>query len=161
MERLRTRRWRRIYISIHVPTRGTTVFPSTQTTNLSFQSTFPRGERQRCVGFGYGWIQFQSTFPQGERLLPVSPLLLIPLFQSTFPRGERQLVDADIARYEAISIHVPTRGTTQQRYNKLAIKNISIHVPTRGTTPLYLLGSSAFRISIHVPTRGTTASVFC
>ena len=35
-----------IQISIHVPTRGTTLDNSAQTTSLIFQSTFPRGERR-------------------------------------------------------------------------------------------------------------------
>ena len=76
-----------------------------------------------------------------------------------------------------ISIHVPTRGTTNGTEKEFSIIGISIHVPTRGTTlPLYPeIPDSDFNpraheghdfgavdyseecaISIHVPTRGTT-----
>ena len=76
-----------------------------------------------------------------------------------------------------ISIHVPTRGTTNDTLCHLATKEISIHVPTRGTTAAKKIRaySDYFNpraheghdrsgspiciidpISIHVPTRGTT-----
>ena len=81
----------RLYdVSIHVPARGTTLFFQPSCFLLSFQSTFPRGERQRCTIIISLFISlFQSTFPRGERpgyLFIISPLYM---FQSTFPRGER------------------------------------------------------------------------
>ena len=57
---------------------------------------------------------------------------------------------------ELISIHVPTRGTTEYCLNKDAVSSISIHVPTRGTTPDAMQVQKVDIISIHVPTRGTT-----
>ena len=64
----------------------------------------------------------------------------------------------EIIKYRKISIHVPTRGTTQQVQTAAPRGGISIHVPTRGTTEClaYLLDQAT--ISIHVPTRGTTTS---
>ena len=84
-------------------------------------------------------------------------------------------VGADI-----ISIHVPTRGTTDTSKShfqsrgfqstfprgerRCAVQvsvhnaNISIHVPTRGTTKTHNCGFSGAIISIHVPTRGTTVT---
>ena len=54
-------------ISIHVPTRGTTV-PDPWPNKISkFQSTFPQGERPPGIRKGMGKRRFQSTFPQGER----------------------------------------------------------------------------------------------
>ena len=37
----------------------------------------------------------------------------------------------------AISIHVPTRGTTRLRQSDVSCEQISIHVPTRGTTAIF------------------------
>ena len=76
-----------------------------------FQSTFPRGERQRSAPWSAHSVVFQSTFPRGERLgaSMIAPFLYhvsihVPargttaiflnhrssfVFQSTFPRGER------------------------------------------------------------------------
>ena len=79
-----------------------------------------------------------------------------------------------------ISIHVPTRGTTETPFGDMAFETISIHVPTRGTTGVVntvdggkryfnprphegddwnvcSICKDRFYISIHVPTRGTTA----
>ena len=80
----------RIIISIHVPTRGTT-----------------RLLQRQCK-----LRQFQSTFPQGERHFPGTIISSLCRFQSTFPQGERQKVNYYPVTITAISIHVPTRGTT-------------------------------------------------
>ena len=61
-------RWRVHRVSIHVPARGTTSRSSSSGPSLTFQSTFPQGERLLNVAdWITGWM-FQSTFPQGERL---------------------------------------------------------------------------------------------
>ena len=39
-----------------------------------------------------------------------------------------------VLHFIQISIHVPTRGTTEYRLSHSPIYKISIHVPTRGTT---------------------------
>ena len=54
-------------------------------------------------------------------------------FQSTCPRGARRPDGRCFLRCW-ISIHVPTRGTTQCLGYLLDQATISIHVPTRGTT---------------------------
>ena len=58
-----------------------------------------------------------------------------------------------------ISIHVPTRGTTDQEIEILIEQHISIHVPTRGTTIAEGIIKEVEKISIHVPTRGTTSTL--
>ena len=145
-------------VSIHVPTRGTTG-TSSQT------SAAPSGT-------------FQSTFPRGERLV-IRLLSYIPiLFQSTFPRGERHVLQIVPIIARAVSIHVPTRGTTwtisfgfltgtsfnprshegndyENAFDNMALK-VSIHVPTRGTTQSGKVQGICKGVSIHVPTRGTT-----
>ena len=57
-----------LLVSIHVPTRGTTLLiPDSSVQYRSFQSTFPRGERQWSGEKGTLIRMFQSTFPRGER----------------------------------------------------------------------------------------------
>ena len=77
-------------------------------------------------------------------------------FQSTYPRRVRRLTAKGIAQLIAISIHVPTKGTTIMSLQAQNNTNISIHVPTKGTT--WYLGNVLCQIliSIHVPTKGTT-----
>ena len=123
-------------ISIHVPTRGTTSsVPSVQLTIVNFNPrshkgndtpltfpyhTFPlyfnprshkgNDNLQRILWKIPG--EFQSTFPQGERHFPGTIISSLCRFQSTFPQGERQKVNYYPVTITAISIHVPTRGTT-------------------------------------------------
>ena len=78
------------HVSIHVPARGTTVEPGTETLSITFQSTFPRGERHDGISYILMLRRFQSTFPRGERRrIPGGGTYAIK-FQSTFPRGERR-----------------------------------------------------------------------
>mgnify|MGYP006946871318 CR=1 FL=1 len=101
---------------------------------LSFQSTFPRGERLAQSQNWEAELEFQSTFPRGERLHLEGGIMGHFEFQSTFPRGERRKNKFVGRVSKRISIHVPTRGTTI--FKRIIIKTvkISIHVPTRGTT---------------------------
>ena len=59
------------------------------------------------------------------------------IFQSTFPRGERHGYYLQMDDPLEISIHVPTRGTTELALKKALSYVISIHVPTRGTTAIF------------------------
>ena len=103
-------------ISIHAPARGATWQMPTSCRFRLFQSTLPRGERQKCVGkMGASaeisihapargatdteqiaviqWA-FQSTLPRGERHVHgVAVGVGETGFQSTLPRGERQISD--------------------------------------------------------------------
>ena len=144
-------------VSIHVPTRGTTICRRLLfRTYIPFQSTVPRGERHVLQIAHVSTDTFQSTFPRGERLLPSFFTILPILFQSTFPRGERPATlscyrrmwesfnprshegnDHDPAVFQkalCVSIHVPTRGTTFTPEELERTEKVSIHVPTRGTT---------------------------
>ena len=58
-----------------------------------------------------------------------------------------------------ISIHVPTKGTTNPPDRIASLEGISIHVPTKGTTVMTSPSTHVFFISIHVPTKGTTSSI--
>ena len=85
----------------------------------------------------------------------------------------------DSPPFENISIHAPTRGATDRRYEgfyafifqstlpqgerqyggsiNTACKSISIHAPTRGATWIKLEDAKEKNISIHAPTRGATS----
>ena len=104
-------------ISIHVPAWGTTVYSIPSFTRVSsFQSTFPRGERQRSQKIKEEREKFQSTFPRGERLLR----LLCHIQTAHFNPRSRVGNDASIFLLQSsdllISIHVPAWGTTAYRF---------------------------------------------
>ena len=79
-----------LYISIHVPARGTTASGSYTILLLTkFQSTFPRGERQFIKAYNLDNQDISIHVP-ARGTTPVSyAFSSAPLFQSTFPRGER------------------------------------------------------------------------
>ncbi len=78
-------------VSIHVPTRGTTVTGANwDEYNAMFQSTFPRGERQQECILSLTYSSFNPRSHEGNDL------------------WARVLTDLGY-----VSIHVPTRGTTQ------------------------------------------------
>ena len=131
-------------------------------------------------GSGGPVVLFQSTFPQGERLPRWVKSVEFGGFQSTFPQGERRVASVAGVVALAISIHVPTRGTTiclsltiptlpnfnprSHKGNDLAADqeppvledfNPRSH---KGNDLLEICQEmSGVLISIHVPTRGTTS----
>ncbi len=101
------------FISIHVPTRGTTSETEISTSLVIISIHVPtRGTTSYTSINDADELKFQSTFPQGER-----PYVTVP-----------------VAYPLPISIHVPTRGTTIEAAYEELVSEISIHVPTRGTT---------------------------
>ena len=79
-------------ISIHVPAWGTTTEGTYQDSNTTFQSTFPRGERQGRNGAFPADVIISIHVPAWgttPQIIQNSPL--IQSFQSTFPRGERRI----------------------------------------------------------------------
>ena len=99
-------------VSIHVPTRGTTLVPFIVRLSTEFQSTFPRGERHRRM-----W----------ERIINAMR------FNPRSHEGN-DMSSSSLLRFPFVSIHVPTRGTTQNGRKDNGNIQVSIHVPTRGTT---------------------------
>ena len=81
--------------------------------NKRFQSTHPRGVRQRRESGAVSSHRFQSTHPRGVRLLSFELLLEYP-----------------------ISIHAPTWGATWCVVRRFLCLQISIHAPTWGATPI-------------------------
>ena len=56
---------------------------------VKFQSTFPRGERQKLWIYSYQSAYFNPRSRVGNDRIKMSIFFKLPLFQSTFPRGER------------------------------------------------------------------------
>ena len=77
-------------ISIHVPAWGTTLSASVIQCKYDYFNPRSRVGNDSASVFSSVFISFQSTFPRGERLYNRSHTNHLPLFQSTFPRGERQ-----------------------------------------------------------------------
>ena len=143
-------------ISIHVPAWGTTNNVLQNPRYKAFQSTFPRGERPRCIVFRINGITFQSTFPRGERhtdylgcsiFYNFNPRSRVgndagikPKKPDSFDFNPRSRVGNDKAKAAVqvkivcISIHVPAWGTTVERCCRRLLEHISIHVPAWGTT---------------------------
>ena len=163
-------------ISIHVPTRGTTLHTAPRRLRPVFQSTCPRGARlsgvtgsgktkdfnpraheghdaRHCecipsIGISihvptrgttmiiiheYNSKEFQSTCPRGARHHWDEPRALTNNFNPRAHEGhDKCVMQGPLA--PAISIHVPTRGTTNKIEPVTPTPVISIHVPTRGTT---------------------------
>ena len=78
------------FISIHVPTRGTTFIWLYNLRISWFQSTFPQGERHRVLRMRRSAFSISIHVPtRGTTLRPCRYHPRIGGFQSTFPQGER------------------------------------------------------------------------
>ena len=100
-----------IYISIHVPTRGTTLCLLSCRYLDIFQSTCPRGARRSSFFFSIHAALISIHVPTRGTTSPKIWIVIYVVFQSTCPRGAR-LVPLVLSLFGYISIHVPTRGTT-------------------------------------------------
>ena len=165
-------------VSIHAPTRGATVIYFIGLSLGLFQSTRPRGARQRgyiseTIYFSFNprahagrdeyeldttrvQLQFQSTRPRGARRKPPAALMDAALFQSTRPRGARlgQLNAALIVF--GVSIHAPTRGATFSSTGCASRILFQSTRPRGARRALFCPHQNGFLVSIHAPTRGAT-----
>ena len=126
------RDWRR-FISIHVPSWGTTQCLANTRRMRLFQSTFPRGERRRR------WICSTEEGNFNPRSLVGNDLHDLVSLAGQHYFNPRSLVGndchvADVSPAAAISIHVPSWGTTCLHLKFFHCLTISIHVPSWGTT---------------------------
>ena len=125
-----------------------------------FQSTLPRGERQRCF---VNWIRkdrFQSTLPRGERLYQTGYHIQAVHHFNPRSREGSDKRHPDLWNKLLISIHAPARGATQLVHTSSASYYISIHAPARGATHLFHHVFFIWVISIHAPARGATVCSF-
>ena len=81
-----------VYISIHVPSWGTTAVVTALRCGLVISIHVPSWGTTHSKKWEREWERFQSTFPRGERRSPRPCSLSTSKFQSTFPRGERRLL---------------------------------------------------------------------
>ena len=103
----------RLTISIHVSARETTMCLRKIRKNYIFQSTSPRGRRPASSTLALSHaVDFNPRLREGDDYASCSGIFWNWLFQSTSPRGGRPFSPRDWQVNLAISIHVPTRGTT-------------------------------------------------
>ena len=102
-------------VSIHVPARGTTQARMQSIVTQLFQSTFPQGERRLVAAVAALGAGFNPRSRKGndhsQSFYAGSP----SEFQSTFPQGERRGSDKNQLCFRIVSIHVPARGTTENK----------------------------------------------
>ena len=122
-------------VSIHVPTRGTTV---------------PVYKAEIYADGVSIHVPTRGTTPNA------SVVVMTVLVSIHVPTRGTTYLDYQCTGYDQVSIHVPTRGTTVRLSSSYVIVMVSIHVPTRGTTQLYGQNHPTSQVSIHVPARGTT-----
>ncbi len=106
-----------ICVSIHAPTRGCDAY-------LRYN--------------GYHFSKFQSTHPRGVRQRLIDTVLILKEFQSTHPRGVRCSEGRHSQWRVQVSIHAPTRGATLVLRRSVTSHRVSIHAPTRGATFLFI-----------------------
>ena len=81
-----------------------------------FQSTHPRGVRQKQTVAFFEAMQFQSTHPRGVRpSFNVGGTTTTLKFQSTHPRGVRPAPNGRNSMTVRVSIHAPAWGATNVR----------------------------------------------
>ena len=127
---------------------------------IQFQSTHPRGVRQKKAAEKKAAEKFQSTHPRGVRPVAALQSLIDILFQSTHPRGvrHRRTDPNSWPCYFNPRTHVGCDLCTPTLMSKI---NISIHAPTWGATLMVLICSHFVKISIHAPTWGATYHKDC
>ena len=123
----------------------------------TFQSTCPRGARLTHPAVTAIPTNFNPRAHEGHDFVPAQHLQSLGYFN---PRAHEGHDPAGCRCHQVtiiISIHVPTRGTTQCNGNQSS-KHYFNPRAHEGHDSLYWDLISKFHISIHVPTRGTTIS---
>ena len=123
-----------------------------------FQSTLPRGERQKSATIPLAGQLISIHAPARGATHVQSVSLKDSQFQSTLPRGERPLDLLLVAVGFLISIHAPARGATFVRRYVDVLSALFQSTLPRGERLLYLHGNPVpiTLISIHAPARGAT-----
>ncbi len=167
-------------ISIHAPAWGATWSGSTWWLLMAFQSTHPRGVRQKHCRRTSDRIQFQSTHPRGVR--PRAPAYTGPSlhfnprtrvgcdpamavcvsmacgFQSTHPRGVRRR--KNMSNPVIYNFNPRTRVGCDGRQSPPAAPPHYFNPRTRvGCDPVIFCIPVVHGISIHAPAWGATANI--
>ena len=144
-------------VSIHVPTRGTTIYsPFTKQWFIGFNPRPHEGDdakhqKRRMRNHVSIHVPTRGTTHWG--LIADNTDIW---FQSTSPRGGRLGREWKMYRFYWVSIHVPTRGTTPVPGNCRRRKRCFNPRPHEGDDCDRYFDRIRQRVSIHVPTRGTT-----
>ncbi len=99
-------------ISIHVPTKGTTTVDGCVCETCLFQSTYPRRVRHNEPKYPKESPHFNPRTHEGYDLASMALFSSEKRFQSTYPRRVRLVPSVKYSTDVTISIHVPTKGTT-------------------------------------------------
>ena len=147
--------YRSLPVSIHAPTWGATSITLYFSILELFQSTRPRGARQRGARHLRGMVSFQSTRPRGARLDDVVMAFEKLLFQSTRPRGARPGKHSCPSRRGCFNprAHVGRDIMTSTAHWRWCSFNPRAHVGRDGAERVYQLRPY---VSIHAPTWGAT-----
>ena len=167
-----------LWISIHVPARGTTIPIETVDETEPISIHVPARGTTGQTAVHDNVMVFQSTSPRGGRPHAFNRLLIRQDFNPRPREGDDFSLSINARTSYGISIHVPARGTTMcgeifsvtRKFQSTSPRGgrragtvkrdqkdwISIHVPARGTTLDSTNRPKRQRISIHVPARGTT-----
>ena len=147
----------RASISIHAPTRGATCIKKKGTSHkFNFNPrSHERSDLYQKKGY-FSQIQFQSTLPREERQRTVLYRTCGRYFN---PRSHERsdIVHCNCFKYIGISIHAPTRGATfQQKGGRGGSQYFNPRSHERSD---HYTVQQCWRllISIHAPTRGATS----
>ena len=170
--------YRKVYVSIHAPARGTTKEPAKpeRLVNVSIHAPargatavdgritlqargFNSRAREGCdkdhdQGRDDGG-GFNSRAREGRDRARSAFRLPVMLFQFTRPRGAR-LYPGGVLVQGGVSIHAPARGATDGQPGRVEKIDVSIHAPARGATDGRGRALDGPGVSIHAPARGAT-----
>ncbi len=99
-------------ISIHAPARGATCQALLFKISFQFQSTLPRGERQKTQPKHVRDNRFQSTLPRGERPPSFPARSRCCRYFNPRSREGSDMPELRLTCGKKISIHAPARGAT-------------------------------------------------
>ena len=143
-------------ISIHVPTRGTTIVICIFYIVYAISIHVPTRGTTFAVRHYAIIIIISIHVPTRGTTIHSNRINCTVVISIPVPTRGTTVQDLDLFVAVHISIHVPTRGTTEQRQVHDAVKLFQSTFP-RGERLLAKTNIQAYKnISIHVPTRGTT-----
>ena len=99
-----------------------------------FQSTPPRGGRQRKKIKQSGSTSFNPRPRAGGDMYSYSLYRLVQRFQSTPPRGGRQQTPKELHEHLPFQSTPPRGGRHEENYKVFVCVIVSIHAPARGAT---------------------------
>ena len=107
-----------VFISIHAPARGATIYLLRFSGRSSISIHAPARGATWMISMMLCVMRFQSTLPQGERRCKRQLKHMAVIFQSTLPQGERPIASYPSMPTSSISIHAPARGATTLNYHR-------------------------------------------